>query len=332
MASRKPGDLVSAAWEHARPSASERGDGSFRHGAICYRTPVELLDTLAPLLAAAVARDEPVSAVLDAASWAGLQQRLGATTESIARSDHADVHGWSGQTWVDRLAEQLRERATGGRRLTVVGQHSAAFDGPTGAYWSEVDAALNVALDGLPITMLCLYPINDVRPAIATAVYWNHPELLSGPDVTPNPDFKPPAEVLALAPASPAPQLGPALDEVPFGPRTLRGIRETVVRHARGAGLDSERVNSLVLAISELVSNSIEHGAGHGSLRWWTHPRRVIAEVHDPGSLGEVLPGLRRPALTGERGRGVYLARRLCDVVHLWSGPDGTRVRVETGR
>lgn len=47
---------------------------------------------------------------------------------------------------------------------------------------------------------------------------------------------------------------------------------------------------------------------------------------------GDALPGLRPPEPTGERGRGVFLARRLCDLVHLWTGPDGTRVRVESGR
>lgn len=323
---------MTAGCDPLESAAPEHGGSGFRHGAICYHTPAELLDTLGPLVSGAVERDEPVSVVLDPPTWDGLRDRLGAAADAVVRADHDAVHSWSGQTSADRLAEQLRALTADGRRLTMVGQHNAAFDGAGGAYWSEVDVALNLALDGVPVTMLCPYPIEELRPEIAAAVRWNHAELLLGAEAAPNPAFRPPAEVLAAVPAAPAPPLGPAIDEVPFHPGGLRGMRAAVRHHAGRAGLGTDRADALVLAISELVSNSIEHGAGHGSVSWWTQPARVIAEVHDPGMLSDALPGLCPPEPTGERGRGVFLARRLCDLVHLWTGPDGTRVRVETGR
>jgi hypothetical protein len=54
----------------------------------------------------------------------------------------------------------------------------------------------------------------------------------------------------------------------------------------------------------------------------------VVCEVHDGGRLADPLPGLRAPHPAQLRGRGLWIARQLCDVLHLWSDPDGTHVRI----
>ncbi len=314
-------------------SASPRAaDSGFRHRAICYRTEDELVDTLVPLLSAAVEAGEAVFAVLDPSSRRAVRDRLGPAAGEVNFADPVEVYGYSGQTTAATRAEQLRGLTAGGRRATVVGQHSASFDGPGGAYWCEVDAALNVALADLPVTVLCPYPITVVSERIAMAVRWNHAELLLDGDLQPNPALRAPADVLGDVPPPPAPRLGPAAEEVRFDESGLRRVRAAAERHGGSVGLDVERVRSLVLAVSELASNSIEHGAGYGTVRWWVSSDRVVAEVHDPGTLDDALPGMRPPELTGARGRGVWLARQLCDVVHMWTSADGTRVRVETAR
>ncbi|HEY2195425.1 MAG TPA: ATP-binding protein [Actinomycetospora sp.] len=108
--------------------------------------------------------------------------------------------------------------------------------------------------------------------------------------------------------------------------RPLRASRRT---YGEAARLEPSRIDGLVVAIGELVGNSIEHGAGHGTLSWWTSPGRAVAEIHDPGHLGAVTPGLRRPDALAPRGRGVWLARQFSDVLHLWTSWDGTHARLE---
>jgi anti-sigma regulatory factor (Ser/Thr protein kinase) len=138
--------------------------------------------------------------------------------------------------------------------------------------------------------------------------------------------------VLASTPPSPAPDLGPPDHELTFADSTaLRGVRASAKRHGLEAGLDTERLAGLVLAVCELVSNSIEHGAGHGTLSWWVRPGRLVAEIHDPGHMSTTTPGLRQPTARSVRGRGVWLARQLSDVVHLWTTVDGTHARLEIG-
>jgi anti-sigma regulatory factor (Ser/Thr protein kinase) len=149
--------------------------------------------------------------------------------------------------------------------------------------------------------------------------------------VSPNPRYRPPVEVLASTPAPPAPVLGPPSKEQPFanGTTALRGIRAWTRRHGLEAGFDLARVDGLVLAVCELVSNSIEHGAGYGTLSWWIRPGRVVAQIHDTGQMSTTTPGLCRPAVRSARGRGVWLARQLSDVLHLWTTVEGTYARLK---
>ena len=96
---------------------------------------------------------------------------------------------------------------------------------------------------------------------------------------------------------------------------------------ARRAGLDEDRASALVLAAGEATSNSVEHGGGRGTLLLWPRPAALTIEVHDSGDLANPHQGLRRPELTGIRGRGLWMARQLCDHVHVWADSAGTHVR-----
>jgi anti-sigma regulatory factor (Ser/Thr protein kinase) len=88
-------------------------------------------------------------------------------------------------------------------------------------------------------------------------------------------------------------------------------------------------VADLVLAVNELASNSIEHGAGAGVLRMWHDDSGVVAEVFDGGHMDVPFAGLTLPPPQGERGRGLWLASELCDVMQVWSDPaGGTTIRV----
>jgi len=43
-------------------------------------------------------------------------------------------------------------------------------------------------------------------------------------------------------------------------------------------------------------------------------------------------PGIVLPPVDGARGRGLWPASELCDVMQVWSGEDGTVIRVQLGR
>jgi hypothetical protein len=257
----------------------------------------------------------PTTLVQDGQLAPGALRRLGLR--------HGDVVAACRRQGADDISE-IKQAAT------VTGADPDSF---ATEMWSGVDASSNLALSGLPVTLICLCDAEPISDDAERFLYWNHPELLVGPTVSPNPRYRAPAEVLASTPAPPAPALGPRTrsSRSRNGTTTLRGIRAWTKRHGLEAGLAPERIEGLVLALCELVSNSIEHGAGHGTLSWWTRPGRVVAQIYDPGHMSTTTPGLRRPALLSVRARGVWMARQLCDLLHLWITVDGTHARLEIG-
>ena len=105
-------------------------------------------------------------------------------------------------------------------------------------------------------------------------------------------------------------------------------MREFVSEHASRAGLSRRRVLDLVVAATEIVSNSLEHGAGRGTIRMWNGSRRVVCEVRDGGRLQDPLADRRLPTQSSPGGRGFWIANQLCDLVQVRTPPSGTVVRL----
>jgi anti-sigma regulatory factor (Ser/Thr protein kinase) len=320
-----------------RSLATSTGPDPFRHLAVVHHSVEELLDTVAPLLRAAVARGDLVWAAVDDATRDAIERRLGATALALVFGEPAQPYSYSGQTTAARRADRLRD-AVGSGRAALILSDSATVGGPgpdssVPDCWSVVDASCNLALSGLPVTLICLCDAERTSEDAERFLLWNHPELFVGAIARPNPRYRSPVEVLASTPVPPAPTLGPPSQEQPVanGTTTLRGIRAWTKRHGLEAGLEPVRIEGLVLAVCELVSNSLEHGAGRGTLSWWVRPGRVVAQIHDPGHMNSTTPGLRRPDVRSVRGRGVWMARQLCDVLHLWTTDAGTYARLEIG-
>lgn len=107
--------------------------------------------------------------------------------------------------------------------------------------------------------------------------------------------------------------------------RVRQAVREIAERHGFG-----ERAGDLVLALDEIVANAQEHGRAPVAVRAWTDGRLVI-EVTDVGNgfdRGEVW-STHPPTPFGPRGRGLWIARQLADLVNVTVDADGTRVRLE---
>lgn len=315
------------------PAASTSPD-PFRHLAVVHRGVDELVDILAPLLRAAVTGGDLVWAAVDDATREAIERRLGAAASGFVFGEPGQPYSYSAQTTAARRAGRLRD-AIGDDRAALILSDAAIVGGPEPGlsapdFWSVVDASCNLALSGLPVTLICLCDSERMSEATVRYHYWNHPELLVDATTSANPRYRSPAEVLASTPEPPAPALGPpSRKELFANSMALRGLRASARLRGLEAGLDRARIDGLVVAVCELASNSIEHGPGHGTLSWWISPGRVVAQIDDEGHMNSITPGLRRPDTRSVRGRGVWLARQLCDILHLWTSVDGTHARLE---
>jgi anti-sigma regulatory factor (Ser/Thr protein kinase) len=135
----------------------------------------------------------------------------------------------------------------------------------------------------------------------------------------------------AAGPVAPAPApvlLGPPELRLSFGAWQLHEVRGAVEDALLSANCPRERAEDVVLAVNEVATNAVEHGDSRAELFIWVDDDGVVCEVHDRGSLRDPLPGLAAPHSSNPRGRGVWIARQLCDSLHVWSDDRGTHVRM----
>lgn len=129
-----------------------------------------------------------------------------------------------------------------------------------------------------------------------------------------------------------APGLQRSLLSRTFTRSDVTAVRHAVARAAAGVGMSRRRLDDFVLAINEIITNAVRHGGGQGRLRLWSLGDLLWCEVADRG------PGMPRGSGDGSRlppsfsvgGRGLWLARHLCDTLSIQSGPQGTVIRLGT--
>ena len=127
-------------------------------------------------------------------------------------------------------------------------------------------------------------------------------------------------------------------------PAAHRGVKvaRNVVRHfARMEGVGDQDTEQLVLIVSELLANAIDHGGGRAALTEQElsgDPRmKLVLTIHvrgwalavtdegggDPARVRMALRNAQVPDLEDERGRGLFLLRQMVDSLEVDSSPDG---------
>ena len=108
----------------------------------------------------------------------------------------------------------------------------------------------------------------------------------------------------------------------------LRAARAIVRERAFAAGLGA-RSDDFVLAVNEVLSNSLHHARDDGALRIWDEPDGLVCEVRDRGHIVQPLIGREEPVLGQIGGHGVWLVNLVCDLVQVRSSQSGSTVRMK---
>jgi anti-sigma regulatory factor (Ser/Thr protein kinase) len=121
------------------------------------------------------------------------------------------------------------------------------------------------------------------------------------------------------------------LSEV-FDHSRVTALRHSVASCARVGGLSGDRLDDFVVAVNELLTNTVRHGGGAGRVELWRDAGSVICVVTDRGpGLAVLRPDKpNRPAVNEPGGWGLWLAEELTDTLDLKTGADGTTVRIST--
>ena len=302
---------------------------AFQHEALFYAGLDDFLAGTVPFLVQGLEADEPMLVAVPEPRLKALRGELAGNADRVAFLDMGQI-GRNPAHIIPAWSEFLKSH--GGGTVPVRGIGEPIWAGRTADELVECqrhETLLNVAFaDSGSWRLLCPYDTVGLPSDVIEEAQRSHPWVSRADG---NRDTS--AHCLALAimanpfdaPLPPAP---PGAETLPFGLSELGAARNFVALLARAAGLSNARVDDLVLAAHELVSNSIRHGGGTGTMRVWHDGHAVVCEVADNGRIGHPLAGRQLPADDSVGGRGLWMANQLCDLVQIRTFADSSVVRL----
>lgn len=299
----------------------------YLHQALLYDGVDQLVAEAVSFVEDAAAADEPCLVMLEKHRLGRIKEAAGAAASTATFADMGQV-GRNPATIIARWKAFVAEHP--GRAVRGIGEPIYAGRSPAQVRECQIhESLLNSAIDSsTPLWLLCPYDVRQWDDGVIAEALRSHPVYRNGDgDDVPSPVF---ADHTARSRV-----FDGALEEAPapvpwirFGPDDLLAVRAFTDRHSRSAGIESARVGDLVAAVHELALNSVQHGGGGGTVRCWQSDGAMVFEVTDQGLLADRLVGRLAPPPKGERGRGLWIANQLCDLLQIRSGPiAGTVVR-----
>jgi anti-sigma regulatory factor (Ser/Thr protein kinase) len=108
----------------------------------------------------------------------------------------------------------------------------------------------------------------------------------------------------------------------------LAAVRALVRRCTEEAGLSHKRAIDLVIAVSEVAANTVQHARTAGTLHVWYDAEEIVCQVTDAGVISDPLAGSRAPEPGATSGFGLWMVKQVCDKVELRSDQVGTIIRM----
>jgi anti-sigma regulatory factor (Ser/Thr protein kinase) len=301
---------------------------TFNHEALLYGDDEEFLAATMPPVTRALDRDDAVLAALSPRGIDLLRSELGPEAAAISFADIQEV-GRNPARIIPIWRDFADANAGPGRRPLGIGE--PIWAGRTAEELVEChlhESLLNNAFDDGPVwDLLCPYDTASLDPEVIAGARCSHPRVAEEGAVRQSEAFRPLAIDRVFA---------GELDEPPararrltVTPHNLSEVRRAVSDLGASVGLDDGRIADLMLAVTELASNSVRHGGGEGLLLAWEANGAVLCEMRDTGCFRDPLVGRRRAHFSDPGGRGLYLVNSVSDLVQIRSGEGGSRVRIQ---
>ncbi|WP_375490605.1 anti-sigma factor RsbA family regulatory protein [uncultured Jatrophihabitans sp.] len=295
----------------------------FRHEAVPYAGTGQFVALAVTMLRDALDRDERPLLLAEPARLGDVRDALGPDADGVALVS-TDEHGRNPSRLLTMMHSFML--AGDGRRTLALSEPTQPSQGSaTRAEAVLAENVLNASpLHGWAMSVVCMYDTESLDDDAITEMHRSHPVLRGEP--VDNDEYEPyRLQKLYGSQLPPAPDAATTVEVVGH---QLGRMREVVQSAALGWGVAPDRVDDLVLAVNEIVTNSIRHADGRATLRLWCDGRSAVCEVRDGGWLPDPLIGRLAPDPARANGRGLWLAHHLCDLVQIRSTTSGTVVRL----
>jgi anti-sigma regulatory factor (Ser/Thr protein kinase) len=292
----------------------------FIHSALVYGFDDAFMEVALPFVEQGIEVGEPSLVAVQASNIDNLRSALGGEPEAVTLLSVEEWYESSARTR-DKFARWARQHARSGRvRLMgeppwAIGNDAAVRD------WARYESVINVAFDGMPVSFLCPYDERELPPEIVEHAHRTHPEIAGPGGSVATDSYEDPHEFCRRLNTRVEPPDGDPSTVLAFNLADLRLLRRTVASAAVASGLSGSRADELALAVNEIASNAVVHGRPPATLRIWQGSGELICEVSDAGDgIKDVLAGQLNPPPNRIGGRGIWLARMLCDAVEIRNG------------
>lgn len=317
----RPGGTLA---ERRRAGPAELPAAQFTHSAFVYDSVEDYRDFLERFIreglehgdaVAMAARGERISVLREALGTDAARVRFQRTEDWHIRPVHS-IGVW---------ARLLRTANTAGRPSTrLINEIDFSDQTPS---WVRAESACNASLAGLNGHLLCPYDRQGLAPELVRVARRTHQVVHDG-GWQHSDDYVEPRTLLAAVQEPPFPVTGDPILAVPIAGSVADLRAHLRNRAAAECWLPPDRVEVLILALSELATNGIRHGGAHRELRVWLDPGAVVCEVTDdgpepPGPLAGYLPPV--PGVSG--GMGLWLVGQICDALSVTTSGGVTHAR-----
>ena len=294
----------------------------YDHSAVIYKTHDEYVGAVMPFITEGLEQATPVWAGLPAKNLNLLRDALGDAARDVTFVDITEMGRNPGRILAAEWAFVHRHNNGPVRMVAEV-----VWPGRSEVEYSacmQHEALVNLAFDECEVTGLCPYDASLLDDAVLADVRATHPMIRQNGSHEHSADYGVTAaldrcnETLTASPA--------ALTYVVSKPTDLAGARRHGRRYGQLLGLTADRIADLKLVITELATNSLEHGGGTCHLAFWEHNCHLVCEARDVGFLDDPLAGRRPP--NGERPGpvGLFVVNALADLVRTHTLPGGTTI------
>ncbi|SCG44837.1 sensor histidine kinase [Micromonospora inositola] len=309
----------------------------FVHSALIVDSDDTLRSRLVPALRRSIEAHERVHLLVGAHVERVVRDALGALADRLEWGERATFYARLGFAY-ERLRRYLAAQHAAGSSVHVITEPDVSADPAPDAPVDRATAHLSYesacddAYADYGCAVTCLWDSRRHPTVLIERVRDLHNHELTGKGCEPNSGYVASTDYLRARSEIPLEAVPPVvdLDVGLVDLDQLTQLRSALRSWAGARSFDADATGDVVVAVTEVATNGLVHGALPVRLRSWHHGDMLIVQVDDSG--GRRIPPAAgfHQAGSADRvgGRGLWLARQLADVVTMHCGESSTSVRL----